>query len=133
MQYIEIFVITASVFALIDVVWLKLMSRFYKAKLGDLLLKVPNLTAAVLFYVLYVFGMIVFAVHPALEQQSWGVAAGYGAMLGLIAYATYDLTNLATLKKWSRTIVIVDMVWGTFVTATASLAAYSILSVWFGF
>lgn len=132
MQYAVLFLVTASVFALIDMVWLKLMNQFYKAKLGDLLLKTPNLAAAVVFYVIYVVGMIIFAVDPALDQQNWIVAAGYGAMLGLVAYATYDLTNLATLKKWSRTVVLVDIVWGVFVTATASTIAYVILSAWFG-
>ncbi|MNX10903.1 hypothetical protein D3C86_406540 [compost metagenome] len=76
--------------------------------------------------------MIVFAVHPALEQQNWGVALGYGATLGFIAYATYDLTNLATLKNWSRTVVVIDMAWGTVVTAAASTVAYFVLSAWLG-
>ncbi|MNQ18117.1 hypothetical protein D3C85_311510 [compost metagenome] len=132
MNLILVFIVTAIIFALIDAAWLKSTSRFYKSELGGLLLKVPNFPAAVLFYLIYVVGMIVFAVHPALEQQNWGVALGYGATLGFIAYATYDLTNLATLRKWSRTVVIVDMAWGTVVTAAASTAAYFVLSAWLG-
>lgn len=124
--------VTAIVFALIDSIWLKSTSRFYKKELGELLLKTPNFPAAILFYAIYVIGMVVFAVIPALDQHNWIVAAGYGATLGFIAYATYDLTNLATLKKWSRTVVIVDMAWGTVVTATASTAAYFVLSAWLG-
>lgn len=132
MSFILIFIVTAVVFALIDAAWLKTTSGFYKKELGGLLLKVPNFPAAVLFYAIYVIGMIVFAVYPALDHQDWIMATGYGAALGFVAYATYDLTNLATLKKWSRTVVIVDMAWGTLVTAVASTAAYLILSVWFG-
>ena len=130
MEFILAFVVVAVIFAVIDAVWLKLSSSFYKKELGSLLLKVPNFSAAVAFYILYVIGVVAFVVEPALRQVSVLAAMGYGALFGLVAYATYDLTNLATLQQWSKRVVAVDMVWGVFVTSTAATAAYLILTEW---
>jgi uncharacterized membrane protein len=84
----------------------------------------PNFTVAGLFYLVYVGGIIYFAVIPALNSNSWLTAVINGAILGLIAYGTYDMTNLATLKNWSLSVSIVDMVWGLLLTAMASSAGY---------
>lgn len=132
MEFILGFVIVAFVFAVIDAIWLKLSSGFYKREIGGLLLEKPNFRAAIIFYAIYVIGIVVFAVMPALNGNSWVVAVGYGALLGLVAYATYDLTNLATLKNWSQKVVIIDMLWGTVVTALSATVAYLSLSSWFG-
>jgi uncharacterized membrane protein len=81
------------------------------------------LAPAVAFYLIYIAGVVVFAVSPALQSGRWTTALGYGALLGLMAYATYDLTNQATLKDWSWTVTIADLCWGTFVTAVSAAAA----------
>ena len=125
------FIVVAIIFAAVDAVWLKLSNPFYRKEIGSLLLKVPNFTAAVIFYILYVIGVVVFAVNPALEEGSILVGMGYGALFGLMTYATYDLTNMATLKGWSKKVVIVDMIWGVFVTTLATSGAYLILNQWF--
>ena len=101
-NFIAAFMTVAVVFVAVDAAWLKLTSRFYKKELNSLLLKVPNFTAAIAFYILYVIGVVAFVVRPALLQASGAYALGYGALFGLVAYATYDLTNLATLKSWSK-------------------------------
>ena len=132
MEFLVGFIVVALIFAVIDAVWLKLSSGFYKREIGGLLLEKPNFPAAIIFYAIYVIGIVAFAVMPALNENSGAVAAGYGALLGLVAYATYDLTNLATLKNWSQKVVIIDMLWGTVVTALSATVAYLILSSWFG-
>lgn len=132
MEFLVGFIVVALIFAVIDAVWLKLSSGFYQREIGGLLLEKPNFPAAIIFYAIYVMGIVVFAVMPALNENSWAVAAGYGALLGLVAYATYDLTNLATLKNWSHKVVVIDMLWGTIVTALSATVAYLILSSWFG-
>ena len=109
----------------LDSVWLTLTSqRLYRAQLGELMRPGFDLPPAAVFYLLYLVGIVVFAVQPALAQQSWGVALRLGALLGLVAYATYDLTNQATLRGWPVAITIADLCWGTFLTATAATAGY---------
>lgn len=114
--------------AVIDAVWLSVVAnKFYKSQIGPLLLDKPNLVAAVAFYLIYVLGIVVFALAPALNAGSWKMAVGLGALFGFTAYATYDLTNLSTLKGWPVKLVIVDMVWGTVLTGAVALIAYWIL------
>jgi uncharacterized membrane protein len=125
------FAIAGVVMGLIDAVWLSVIAtKFYKSEIGKLLLANPNMVAAVAFYIIYIIGVVMFVVNPALEKQSWQYAAGYGALFGLVAYATYDLTNLATLKNWSLKVVLVDMAWGAFLTAAVGLITYWIVSSW---
>lgn len=119
------YVATAVVFLGLDFVWLgQALNFLYKPRIGALLLDKPNLAAAGVFYVLYVVGVLAFAVLPALAQQDWTRALWGGALFGLIAYATYDLTNLATLANWSLTVTVADMAWGTFVTGVSATAGY---------
>lgn len=114
--------------AVIDAVWLSVVAnKFYKSQIGPLLLDKPNLVAAILFYLIYVLGIVVFALSPALDGNSWKMALGLGALFGFVAYATYDLTNLSTLKGFTVKLVIVDMVWGTVLTAAVTVIAYFIL------
>ena len=109
----------------LDVVWLSATAQpLYRNLLGDLLRPDFNLAPAILFYALYVFGIVWFAVVPALTAGPWTTALLNGALLGLVAYGTYDLTNQATLAKWSTIITIVDLCWGTFLTALAATAGY---------
>jgi uncharacterized membrane protein len=97
--------------------------RFYRAQLAELMADTFNVWAAVAFYLIYALGVVVFTVMPALSSGSWMDAAVWGAMLGFLAYATYDLTNLATLRGWLVSVSIVDMVWGSALTALAAACA----------
>ena len=125
LRYLIVYVCTALVFWLADACWLGFVVKdLYQRELGGLLLDAPQKIPAILFYLMYVVGMIVFAVLPALERDSWLKALCYGALLGLIAYATYDLSNLATLKGWSTKLALIDIGWGAFVTGMASCAGF---------
>ena len=118
------FLVVAAAFAVLDAVWLKSTSRFYRRNLGHLLADKPHLGYAVVFYVLYIIGIIVFALRPALDGGSWPAALGYGAALGTFAYVTYDLTNAATLQKWPLSIVVVDILWGALLTGLATVVGW---------
>lgn len=110
---------------IIDAFWLSVVAnKFYKSQIGQLLLEKPNMVAAVAFYIIYVVGIVVFALGPALEKDSWLVAAGLGALFGFVAYATYDLTNLATLKDWTVRLVLVDLLWGTVLTSAVTVLSF---------
>jgi uncharacterized membrane protein len=107
----------------LDFLWLRTTSGpIYHRALGAMMAENPNMTAAVAFYLLYIVGILIFAVRPALEDYDWRTAAVYGALFGFFAYATYDMTNLATLKVWSLKVSLIDMAWGTFLTGTAAAA-----------
>ena len=110
----------------LDAIWLTTMvPRLYRPALGDMLADPPNLPVAAVFYLLYVVGIVFFAVLPAVEHRSWLAALGTGALLGLVAYGTYDFTNLSTLKNWPLTLSLIDVAWGMVVTALAALAGYA--------
>jgi uncharacterized membrane protein len=113
----------------LDLLWLSFVApAVYKPALGDLLADRVNITAAALFYAIYVMGVVVLGAQPGLKAQSMAAACLYGAALGFVAYATYDLTNLATLKLWSVKVTVIDIAWGTVMTALASAAAYLAMS-----
>lgn len=129
MTYVIAYASTAAVFFALDYIWLtRLAIGFYRQNIGDLLLATPNFAAAGIFYLFYVVGLVYFAVLPAVTAQSIATAVVNGALLGLLAYGTYDMTNLATLKGWSLSVSIVDMAWGAFLSATASAAGYWVVS-----
>jgi uncharacterized membrane protein len=123
-RYSIAYAVTAVVFLAVDYIWLSRAMGFYRSLLGDLLAEKPNLLAAAAFYLIYFVGVVVFAVMPAARNGEWVSALSLGGLLGLVAYATYDLTNLATFSRWPLVVTVVDMVWGTFVTALASLAGF---------
>lgn len=115
----------ALAFLALDAIWLSSMvGSFYRPRMGALLLEQPRLGVAAAFYLLYVAGVVLFAILPGLRGESWATALGLGAALGLLAYATYDLTNLATLRGFPAEVAVVDMVWGTVATGAAALAGY---------
>lgn len=115
----------ALVFFALDFLWLSVIAiGFYRAEIGTLLLERPNFMAAGAFYLFYVAGIVGFAVVPAVSAQSWLWAVIAGIALGLIAYGTYDMTNLATLKDWSWKVSAIDLVWGGFLSGLAALAGY---------
>lgn len=116
---------TLIVFCCLDFVWLGWVAKgFYQSQLAGLLLAQPNWAAAVIFYALYAAGIVVFCIGPALEAAALGKAALLGALLGALAYATYDLSNLATLKGWPVALSLVDIAWGAIVTSAAASAGY---------
>lgn len=124
-QWIILWIAAAVLFLIIDLVWLLWLGRsFYVSEIGDLLRQPPNLGAAGAFYVLYVTGLMIMVIWPAVQAQSVPQAVLFGALLGLVAYGTYDLTNLAVMKGFTTKIAIIDMLWGTVLTsAVAGLAA----------
>lgn len=124
-HYAIAYAVAATVFLAMDAVWLSLMaSRLYRPAIGHLMAEQPALAPAALFYLLYVAGIVFFAVAPALEgRRGWLSALGAGALLGLLAYATYDLTNQATLRDWPWHVTAVDLVWGALVTGCAAAVA----------
>jgi uncharacterized membrane protein len=118
---------TLVVFCCCDFVWLGWIAKdYYQSQLGGMLLAQPNWGAAVAFYALYAAGVVLFCIAPALEAAALVKAALLGALLGALAYATYDLSNLATLKGWPVALALVDIAWGAFVTALAATAGYQI-------
>ncbi len=120
-QTIIAYLSTALAMLALDSIWLKLTAdRLYRPRLGHLMLPEFNLTPAAIFYFIYVFGITILAVLPALGDGKLTTALMRGAVLGLVAYATYDLTNQATLRGWSTPITIIDLCWGTFLTGFAA-------------
>ena len=117
---------TTVIFFALDFIWLSSALGFYRERLGNLLLDNPQLGYAAGFYLLYVAGIVALAVNPALNGGNWVNALVAGAILGLVAYGTYDMTNLSTLRGWSLTVSVVDMAWGTALTATAATGGYLI-------
>jgi uncharacterized membrane protein len=112
-------------FAAIDAVWLTTMTnRLYKPILGPILADKPDMKAAVAFYLIYIGGIVLLAISPALKDGGLGRAAMNGAILGFVAYATYDLTNQATLNVWSTRMTVIDIIWGTVLTLSASSIGY---------
>ncbi|MEM7042667.1 MAG: DUF2177 family protein [Pseudomonadota bacterium] len=117
--------VTAFVFLVIDAIWLGLIATsFYARALGDLMLEQPKLGIAALFYVGYTFAIVLLVAAPAAKAGSLSQALLYGAVFGLAAYGTYDITNMATLKNWPMTMSLVDMAWGTLLTAVSAAAGY---------
>lgn len=123
-QMILLYIITLAVFFVIDMIWLGVVAKgFYRRHLGSFMSPQVNWIAAMLFYLLFIVGLLVFAVRPALVTGVPLNALFYGALLGLISYATYDLTNLATLKDWPLIVKIIDLIWGTVLGGAVSYAS----------
>lgn len=126
-MFIKLYLITLPLFFGLDMLWLGLIAgNFYTKQIGFLMKANVNWTAAVIFYLLFIVGLVLFVIAPAFEKHSWLHALLFGALFGLISYATYDLTNLATLKDWPLIVTIVDMVWGATLGAVVSVVAYLI-------
>ncbi len=129
-KYLIAYVATGISFALIDSIWLRSMyTKLYKPEIGEMMMSGGfRMGPAIAFYLLYIAGMLYFAVGPAMASGKWQTALIQGAALGFICYMTYDLTNYATLKVWSLKVTIADIIWGTVLTGSASLAGYWITS-----
>lgn len=127
MKIIYLYLLIIPVFFAIDMIWLGLAARgFYRNNLGHLLRPDVNWAAAIVFYLLYIAGIMIFAIMPALEDNSLRHAVLFGGLFGFFAYATYDLTNLATLKGWPLNVAVVDIIWGIVLTASVAAAGFFI-------
>ena len=123
--YLKVYLLTFAGFLAMDMVWLVVVARrFYRERLGFLLSDQPNWWAAISFYLLFVVGLLVFVIVPAVEAGSLRKALLLGAFLGLVTYATYDLTNHATVKNWPWIVTVVDMAWGTVLAASVTAFGY---------
>jgi len=122
------YILTFVVFFILDMVWLGFIAKdLYKKYLGDFLSEQVNWTAAVIFYLLFVIGVFIFVILPSVEKNSLASAIISGALFGFFSYATYDLTNLATMKNWPLHIVFIDISWGAFLTSVVSTAGFYIV------
>ena len=123
-QMLVMYLITLAVFFLVDMVWLGVVAKgFYRRHLGSMLSPNINWAAAILFYLLFIVGLLVFVIKPALVGGEPLKALFLGALLGLISYATYDLSNLATLKDWPLVVTVVDLVWGSVLGGSVSFVS----------
>ena len=123
--YLKLYVVTIPVFFAIDLFWLGIVAKnIYRDNLGDLLSPTVNWTAAITFYLIFIAGILVFAVVPALRRESLAWAVIYGGLFGFFTYATYDLTNLATLRGWPLKVVLIDIAWGVVLCSAVASASF---------
>ncbi len=126
-MFIKLYAIALPVFFAIDMIWLGIVAKnFYRAQIGALMKPDVNWIAAIIFYLIFIAGLIVFVIAPAMEKGSWTHALLFGALFGFVCYATYDLTNLAVAKDWPLLVTIVDLAWGAVLAASVSVATYFI-------
>lgn len=122
-KYIAAYAGTAVAMVALDMLWLVFIAKtLYQHEIGHLMAEKPIVAVAVLFYAVYALGLVIFAVAPHAENTGWGKTVAMAALFGFFAYATYDLTNLATLRDWPVRITLIDLTWGTFVSAVAAAA-----------
>lgn len=118
LEFLKLYILSFGSLLALDMLWLtKIAPSLYKSNIGHLMAEKPNLLAAALFYMIYITGVVVFVVQPAFEKASLSYALGRGALFGFVAYATFDLTSMAVFKNWPAKITIIDMLWGTILTA----------------
>ncbi len=124
-KYLLYFIITFVIFMLIDLVWLGVVAKnFYRQQLGFIMTDDVNWVAAIVFYIVFIVGALYFVIVPAIEKGSLTYALVSGMIYGFVTYATYDLTNLATLKDWPLKITIIDLIWGTSLSTMTSVFSY---------
>lgn len=126
-MFIKLYAIALPVFFAIDMFWLGIVAKsFYRSQIGTLMKSDVNWIAAIIFYLIFIAGLIVFVISPAVEKGSWMYAVLFGALFGFVCYATYDLTNLAVAKDWPLLVTIVDLIWGAVLAASVSALTYFI-------
>ena len=131
--FLKTYLVTAVFFLVVDYVWLaRIAGGFYRTQLGALMLDQPRLGVAAVFYIFYVAGIVIFAVLPAMKEQSVMTALLLGALLGGVAYGTYDVTNYATLRNWPLAVLVVDISWGIVLTSVSAAAGYVITRTLWG-
>lgn len=128
-MFLKLYAIALPVFFTIDMVWLGLIAKdFYRAQIGTIMKPDVNWIAAIIFYLIFIAGLVIFVISPAMEKNSWVHALLLGALFGLVCYATYDLTNLAIAKDWPLFVTIIDLIWGAVLAASVSTITYVIAS-----
>jgi uncharacterized membrane protein len=126
-MFLKLFSIALPVFFAIDMLWLGLIAKdFYAKQIGGLMKPNINWTAAIIFYLIFIAGLVVFVIMPAVVKNSWSHAVLMGALFGFVCYATYDLTNLAVAKDWPIFVTIIDLIWGAVLAASVSVITYLI-------
>src|SRR5512145_1088412 len=126
-RFVSVYAVTLPIFFAIDLVWLGVVARtFYRRHLGHLLAAEVNWPAAIVFYLVFIAGIVLCAVRPALETHSAMRALTYGALFGFFTYATYDLTNHATMRDWPAIVTVVDLAWGTTLSALVAYSSYQV-------
>lgn len=126
-MFIKLYLIALPVFLGIDMIWLTVVAKdFYAKQIGFLMAKNPNLIAAFVFYLIFIAGLVYFVITPAFDKRMWMQALIVGASFGFVTYATYDLTNLATIRDWPIILTIVDLIWGMMLSASVSVITYFI-------
>lgn len=126
-HYLKLYLVALVSYLSLDMVWLGLVAdTFYRKHLGFLMTSTPFWLAAIIFYLLFPFGILVFVVVPGLKETSFKTTLFRAALFGLITYSTYDLTNLATVEGWPMIVTVVDIIWGTVLTVAVSLAAFTV-------
>jgi uncharacterized membrane protein len=135
MRYILLYLSTTVIFFAIDMIWLGWLAKdFYWEKLDGILTKGEvNWAAAGVFYALYIGGIIYFGTSAGFREETWKAALMNGALFGFFCYATYDLTNMALIKNWPLQVVVVDILWGTFLTGSTALLSFIIGKNWLSF
>ena len=129
--YFKLYAMTVPVFFAVDIIWLGVVAKsFYRNNLGFILSPKVNWPAAISFYLLYIVGILVFAVVPALQKESLSKALLWGCLYGFFTYATYDLTNMATIKNWPLKVVVVDVLWGVLLCSVVAGASF-LLAKWY--
>lgn len=126
-MFIKLYAIALPVFFALDMIWLGVVAKnFYRAQIGTLMKQDVNWAAAIIFYLIFIAGLVVFVIAPSMEKGSWKHALLFGALFGLVCYATYDLTNLAVAKDWPVLVTLVDLAWGAVLAASVSTVSYFI-------
>lgn len=126
-MFVKLYLIALPVFFVIDMFWLGIVAKsFYQDQIGALMKPDINWIAAIIFYLIFILGLVIFVIGPAVEKGSWTHALIYGALFGFVCYATYDLTNLAVAKDWPLLVTIVDLAWGGVLAASVSTVSYFI-------
>lgn len=126
-MFLKLFAIALPVFFTIDMLWLGLIAKdFYAKQIGGLMKPNINWTAAIIFYLIFIAGLVVFVITPAVIKNSWSHAVLMGALFGFVCYATYDLTNLAVAKDWPVFVTIIDLIWGAVLAASVSVITFLI-------
>ena len=129
MKFFVAYAAAAAFFFVVDLIWLGFVAKdFYRSSIGHLMGDGFNIPAVIAFYIIYTAGLFFFAVNPALEAGDWQKAAMLGAAFGFFAYATYDLTNMATLKDWPLGITLADMTWGSLLSGAVATVGYAVAS-----
>lgn len=133
MNILYAFLISLPIMIVLDAVWLGLVSpKFYRRHIGFIMSEKPNLLAALVFYIVFILGVTVFVVYPGWQEEvNLAKISLLGSLFGLVAYATYDLTNQVTLKGWPFIVTLVDMAWGTVLTAFVSVASVTLMNIIF--